>query len=100
MDKRQLDNDLRGCWRCSSWALRLSVSLAAFPGAPHSTAANTFKTSGLRAGVYIGLNIQVGPSWVVGIEGDWAGYKHDHRRGASRLLYSRMHCPVLSSPSV
>ena len=51
------------------------VSLAAFPGAPDSTAANTFKTSGLRAGVYGGLDIQVSPSWVVGIEGDWAGYK-------------------------
>ena len=51
------------------------VSLAAFPGAPDSTAANTFKTSGLRAGVYAGLDIQVSPSWVVGIEGDWAGYK-------------------------
>ena len=52
-----------------------AVSLAAFPGAPDSTAAHTFKTSGVRAGVYTGLNIQVGPSWVVGIEGDWAGYK-------------------------
>ena len=52
-----------------------AVSLAAFPGAPDSTAGNTFKTSGLRAGVYAGLDIQVSPSWVVGLEGDWAGYK-------------------------
>jgi outer membrane immunogenic protein len=51
------------------------VSLAAFPGAPDSTAANSFKTSGLRAGVYAGFDLQVGPSWVVGFEGDWAGYK-------------------------
>jgi outer membrane immunogenic protein len=51
------------------------VSLAAFPGAPDATAANTFKTSGLRAGVYGGFDIQVSPSWVVGLEGDWAGYK-------------------------
>jgi outer membrane immunogenic protein len=51
------------------------LSLIAFPGAPDATAANTFKTSGLRAGVYGGLDIQVSPSWVVGIEGDWAGYK-------------------------
>jgi outer membrane immunogenic protein len=51
------------------------LSLIVFPGAPDSTAANTFKTSGVRAGVYTGLNIQVGPSWVVGIEGDWAGYR-------------------------
>jgi outer membrane immunogenic protein len=50
------------------------VSLAAFPGAPDATAGNTFKTSGLRAGVYTGLDIQVGPSWVVGIEGDWGFY--------------------------
>jgi outer membrane immunogenic protein len=51
------------------------LSLIAFPGAPDATAANSFKTSGVRAGVYTGLNIQVSPSWVVGIEGDWAGYK-------------------------
>ena len=51
------------------------LSLIAFPGVPDSTAANTFKTSGLRAGVYGGVNIQATPSWVVGIEGDWAGYK-------------------------
>jgi len=51
------------------------LSLIVFPGAPDSTAGNTFKTSGVRAGVYTGLNIQVSPSWVVGIEGDWAGYK-------------------------
>jgi outer membrane immunogenic protein len=50
------------------------LSLIAFPGAPDATAGNTFKTSGVRAGVYTGLDIQVGPSWVVGIEGDWAFY--------------------------
>jgi outer membrane immunogenic protein len=52
-----------------------AVSLAAFPGAPDSTAANTFKTSGVRAGVYAGFDLQVSPSWVVGFEGDWGGYK-------------------------
>ena len=51
------------------------LSLVAFPGAPDATAANSFKTSGIRAGVYVGLDIQVSPLWVVGIEGDWAGYK-------------------------
>ena len=51
------------------------LSLIVFPGAPDSTAANTFKTSGLRAGVYAGFDLQVGPSWVVGFEGDFAAYK-------------------------
>ena len=51
------------------------VSLAAFPGAPDSTAGHTFNTSGLRAGVYAGLDIQMSPSWVVGLEGDWGAYK-------------------------
>jgi outer membrane immunogenic protein len=51
------------------------LSLLAFPGAPDSTAGNTFKTSGLRAGVYGGLDIQVSPSWVVGVEADWGYYK-------------------------
>jgi outer membrane immunogenic protein len=45
-----------------------------FPGAPDSTASNSFKTSGLRAGVYAGAMFQVNPSWVVGIEGDYAFY--------------------------
>jgi outer membrane immunogenic protein len=52
-----------------------AVSLAAFPGAPDATAGHTFKTSGLRAGVYAGFDIQVNPSWVVGFEGDWGAYK-------------------------
>lgn len=51
------------------------LSLIVFPGAPDATAANTFKTSGLRAGVYGGLDIQVSPSWVVGVEADWGAYK-------------------------
>jgi outer membrane immunogenic protein len=51
------------------------LSLLAFPGAPDATAANTFKTSGLRAGVYGGLDVQVSPSWVVGVEADWGAYK-------------------------
>jgi len=50
------------------------LSVIVFPGAPDSTASHTFNTSGLRAGVYAGLDIQVGPSWVIGFEGDWAGY--------------------------
>jgi outer membrane immunogenic protein len=44
-----------------------------FPGAPDSSA--NFKTSGLRAGVYAGAMFQVNPSWVLGIEGDYAFYK-------------------------
>jgi outer membrane immunogenic protein len=52
-----------------------ALSLIAFPGAPDSTAANAFKTSGLRAGVYAGFDVQVGPSWVVGFEGDFGAYK-------------------------
>jgi outer membrane immunogenic protein len=48
--------------------------LAALPGAPDATAGHTFNTSGLRAGVYTGLDVQVGPSWVVGIEGDYGFY--------------------------
>jgi outer membrane immunogenic protein len=51
------------------------LSLIVFPGAPDATAGNTFKTSGLRAGVYAGFDLQVSPSWVVGFEGDWGGYK-------------------------
>jgi outer membrane immunogenic protein len=45
-----------------------------FPGAPDSTASHSFKTSGLRAGVYAGAMFQVNPSWVAGIEGDYAFY--------------------------
>ncbi|HKD25444.1 MAG TPA: outer membrane beta-barrel protein [Xanthobacteraceae bacterium] len=44
-----------------------------FPGAPDSSA--TFKTSGLRAGVYLGAMTQIAPQWVLGIEGDYAFYK-------------------------
>jgi outer membrane immunogenic protein len=51
------------------------VSLLVFPGAPDSTAGHTFNTSGLRAGVYAGLDVQVSPLWVVGLEGDWGAYK-------------------------
>jgi len=51
------------------------LSLIVFPGAPDATAGNTFKTSGLRAGVYAGFDLQVSPSWVVGFEGDWGVYK-------------------------
>jgi outer membrane immunogenic protein len=35
----------------------------------------SFKTSGLRAGVYAGAMSQIAPNWVVGIEGDYAFYK-------------------------
>jgi outer membrane immunogenic protein len=45
---------------------------AVFPGAPDSSA--NFKTSGVRAGVYAGAMFQVNPSWVAGIEGDYAFY--------------------------
>jgi len=51
------------------------LSLIAFPGAPDSTAANAFKTSGLRAGVYVGADTQVNSSWVLGFEGDWGANK-------------------------
>jgi outer membrane immunogenic protein len=44
----------------------------AFPGAPDS--AHSFTTSGVRAGVYAGAMFQVNPTWVVGIEGDYAFY--------------------------
>jgi outer membrane immunogenic protein len=44
-----------------------------FTGAPDSSA--TFKTSGVRAGVYLGAMTQIAPNWVVGIEGDYAFYK-------------------------
>src|ERR1700719_3516632 len=45
-----------------------------FPGAPDSSASHSFKTSGVRAGVYAGAMFQVNPSWVLGIEGDYAFY--------------------------
>src|SRR5262249_18416088 len=45
-----------------------------FPGAPDATASNSFKTSGLRAGVYVGAMSQISPTWVLGIEGDYAFY--------------------------
>lgn len=44
-----------------------------FTGAPDSSA--SFKTSGVRGGVYAGAMFQVNPSWVFGIEGDYAFYK-------------------------
>ena len=47
----------------------------AFAGAPDSTASNSFKTSGLRAGVYLGAMTQISPNWVLGLEGDYAFYK-------------------------
>jgi outer membrane immunogenic protein len=50
------------------------TSRRAFPGAPDSTAAHSFTTSGVRAGVYAGAMFQVNPSWVAGIEGDYAFY--------------------------
>jgi outer membrane immunogenic protein len=47
---------------------------AVFPGAPDATAAHSFETSGVRAGVYAGAMFQVNPSWVFGIEGDYGFY--------------------------
>src|SRR5262249_26239662 len=35
---------------------------------------NSFKTSGLRAGVYLGAMTQISPNWVLGLEGDYAFY--------------------------
>jgi outer membrane immunogenic protein len=45
-------------------------AIGQFPGAPDSSA--SFNTSGFRGGVYLGAMFQVNPSWVVGIEGDYA----------------------------
>jgi hypothetical protein len=53
-----------------------------FPGAPDSSAANAFKTSGLRTGVYIGAMSQVNANWVVGMEGDAAYYSQSSTVGA------------------
>jgi outer membrane immunogenic protein len=50
-----------------------AIPFVSFPGAPDSSA--TFKTSGLRAGVYVGAMSQISPNWVLGIEGDYAFYK-------------------------
>ena len=58
-----------GLFTCGS----LLNSLA-FPGAPDSSASHSFKTSGLRTGVYAGAMFQVNPTWVAGIEGDYAFY--------------------------
>jgi outer membrane immunogenic protein len=37
-----------------------------------NTAAHSFSTSGVRAGIYLGATYQVAPSWVMGFEGDYA----------------------------
>jgi len=50
-----------------------AIPFVSFPGAPDSSA--SFKTSGLRYGVYLGAMTQISPSWVIGIEGDYAFYK-------------------------
>jgi outer membrane immunogenic protein len=51
-----------------------------FPGQPDSSAANSFKTSGLRTGAYLGGMYQVNP-WVVGVEGDIAFYNQSSTVG-------------------
>jgi outer membrane immunogenic protein len=50
------------------------TSARVFPGAPDSTASHSFTTSGVRAGVYAGAMFQINPTWVAGIEGDYAFY--------------------------
>jgi outer membrane immunogenic protein len=50
------------------------TNLRVFPGSPDSTASHSFTTSGIRAGVYAGATFQINPSWVAGIEGDYAFY--------------------------
>jgi outer membrane immunogenic protein len=52
-----------------------------FPGQPDSSAANSFKTSGLRTGAYLGAMAQVYPNWVVGVEGDFAFYNQSSTVG-------------------
>src|SRR5262249_40597541 len=48
--------------------------LTDFAGAAALDASNSFKTSGLRAGVYLGAMTQISPNWVLGLEGDYAFY--------------------------
>src|SRR5215831_15704046 len=48
------------------------VPFQGFPGAPDSSA--SFKPSGVRGGVYAGAMFQFNPSWVIGVEGDYAFY--------------------------
>jgi outer membrane immunogenic protein len=52
-----------------------------FPGEPDSSAANAFKTSGVRTGVYVGAMSQVNANWVVGMEGDAAYYSQSSTVG-------------------
>jgi outer membrane immunogenic protein len=47
-----------------------NLPIVGFAGAPDSSAA--FRTSGVRAGVYLGATYQVAPNWVMGFEGDYA----------------------------
>src|SRR5262249_34934718 len=65
-----------GAFTCGS-----ALHSVVFPGAPHPTASNSFKTSGLRAGVYIGAMTQISPNWVLGIEGDYAFYNQSSKVG-------------------
>lgn len=64
---------------CSDGTSR--TNLGGFPGAPDSTAAHSFETSGVRAGVYAGAVFQLNPSWVAGIEGDYGFYNQSSTVG-------------------
>jgi len=77
-----IGGEVGGKWVTEDWGTKCIQGGAAqfdvcpssiFVGAPDSSA--TFKTSGVRAGVYAGAMFQVNPSWVFGIEGDYAFYK-------------------------
>lgn len=62
-----------------------------FPGQPDSSAANSFKTSGLRTGIYAGVMAQLYPNWVVGAESDYAFY-HESSTVGGLLGCSTLAC--------
>src|SRR5215468_106667 len=80
-----IGGEVGGKWVTDDWGTNCAQfgALAGTPcgvGSPNALAivpdsSATFKTSGLRAGVYVGAMSQIAPNWVLGIEGDYAFYK-------------------------
>jgi len=79
-----IGGEVGGKWVKDDWGTNC-VQIAVPSGGECGTSPNiipltidssaTFKTSGLRAGIYLGAMTQIGPNWVLGIEGDYAFYK-------------------------